>query len=122
MQGAGDAYRLSGKVIDRTGNPVAYATVRITQTNIAVPTDTDGYFELVLQEGTHKGSVSAIGYKASDFEIKLTGNASIDIVLDENSVMLDGVSVYGKSASKQLEEGAFSGSSRKHGAYVKLGN
>lgn len=108
MQGAGDAYRLSGKVIDRTGNPVAYATVRITQTNIAVPTDTDGYFELVLQEGTHKGSVSAIGYKASDFEIKLTGNASIDIVLDENSVMLDGVSVYGKSASKQLEEGAFS--------------
>ena len=52
-----------GSVIDELGEPVVGATVQAKGTNIAVPTDIDGYFALKVPKSTKEIQISYIGYK-----------------------------------------------------------
>lgn len=107
-QGAVSVHTLSGKVKDKSGEPVPYATIKIDNSKSGILTDIDGNFGLRLRAGVHRGTASAIGYKTAEFETKLTRDTLIEIVMEEDAVELRGVNVYGKSDTKKLEEGAFS--------------
>lgn len=107
-QAANLVYTLSGKVSDRSGEPITYATITIQENRTVIPTDGDGCFKLKLKPGVYEGVVSAIGYKTGGFRVKLNKDTEVEIVLDEDAVQLSGVNVYGKSTARRLEEGAFS--------------
>lgn len=108
IQAAVPTYKLSGNVADRSGESIPYATITIGNGKVPVMSDAEGVFELKLPAGDYKGVATATGYKPATFEVKLTQDRSIKIVLDEDAVALKGVSVYGKSTAKRLEDGAFS--------------
>ncbi len=106
-QGAAADYVLSGVVVDADKAPIAYATVSLNKGKCVSLTDSDGHFEFRLPQGRYDGKVSIIGYKTKTFEVTLTKNMHLNFELEESTVDLQSVSVYGKTASKQLEEGAF---------------
>lgn len=108
LQGASLPYLLSGRVTDASGEAVAYATVRVNGDKHVMATDSEGLFRLSLPEGSYKGMVSAVGYIAAGFDVRLTCDTLLRIVLEEETLLLKGVNVYGKSGARQLEEGAFS--------------
>ncbi len=98
---------LSGKVTDNNGNPVPYATVGLEKTGIGTYTDDNGKYELQLSPGKYTITVSSIGYKIIYVELNINTNQKQDFVIEESSVNLDGVNVYGKSQAQQMREGAF---------------
>jgi outer membrane cobalamin receptor len=106
-QAEGSVYVLSGNVKDSSGELIPYATIRVADNKYVAATDDKGTFRLKLPMGTYKGEVTAIGYKTADFGLKLAKDTSIEIVLAEDAIKLQGVNVYGKSVAKKLEEGAF---------------
>ncbi|MCM1295545.1 MAG: carboxypeptidase-like regulatory domain-containing protein [Muribaculaceae bacterium] len=108
LQAANPSYIFSGKVKDPSGEPVPYATIRISDNEYVAVTDLEGIFEVTLQSGNYSGIVTAVGYKSKDFTVVLSHNTSLELVLEEDAVALRGVNVYGKKASQRLEEGAFS--------------
>lgn len=108
LQAADSVYVLSGNVTDGSGEAVSYATVKVDIDRYVVATDVNGLFKIKLPEGTYRGTVSAIGYETSTFEIKLISDTTLKITLEDDAVLLKGVNVYGKSTAKKLEEGAFS--------------
>ncbi|MEO7212938.1 SusC/RagA family TonB-linked outer membrane protein [Mucilaginibacter sp.] len=81
---------LTGKVTDEKGEPVAGASVRIKNTNTGAITNGIGVFSLNY---TGQGTlvVTAIGLTAQ--EVKLTGQAQVNVVLTEDSKQLNEVVV-----------------------------
>lgn len=81
---------LKGKVTDEKGEPVAGASVKIKNTNIGSVTGGSGMFSINY---TGQGTlvVSAIGFTAQ--EIKLTGQAQVNIALAEDNKVLNEVVV-----------------------------
>jgi outer membrane receptor protein involved in Fe transport len=100
-------YTLTGHVVDYQGEPITYAVVRLDNSKSTV-TDNSGTFVLKLSAGEYKCAVSATGYKPKDVNVRVSKNTKIDIALEESNIVLDDVSVYGKSASKIVEDGVFS--------------
>lgn len=107
MQAANSTYTLSGKVVDSKGEAVSYAIIRLNGNKGAMTTDIEGAFSLILPEGYYAGNASATGYKQKDFDVSLTKDTRLEIVLQEDAVALKGVNIFGKSKARMLEEGAF---------------
>jgi len=103
-----------GRVFDRSsGNPVAYATVKISQlpdSTLAggAMTDEDGHFDIDnLKYGDYQMTVSTVGYR--DVSRKFSLNADhqrenfTQLYMAEDSKMLDEVTVTGQKSSMRLE-------------------
>jgi TonB-linked SusC/RagA family outer membrane protein len=75
--------KITGKVLDDTGNPVIGATVSIPDLKAGSITDIDGNYELSLNaaEGSYRVEVSYIGYKTEVLSVDIT-SASTQKVLD----------------------------------------
>ncbi|NDV81997.1 TonB-dependent receptor [Bacteroides sp. 51] len=99
--------QLSGRITDSNGNPAAYVTVGVESTTQGTYTNDNGFYTLQLAPGRYKIAVSSVGYKLQQIEINLKADRKQDFVLEESSVNLDGVQVYGKSQAQQLREGSF---------------
>ena len=106
-QAANPVYTLSGKITDEAGLPVTYATVGLDNARYVSAVNMDGEFSIKLPVGEYNGNVSAVGYKDSEFKVKVSCDTVLTIVLEEDVINLEGVEVYGKSNAKRLEEGAF---------------
>ena len=91
---------VSGTVTDNTGEPLIGASVVVSGTNEAVATDIDGNFTI---KADSKGSlkVSYVGYEART--VKIEGKTSLDIVLLENTAMLNEVVVVGYGQMKKSD-------------------
>jgi Outer membrane cobalamin receptor protein len=98
--------QLSGKVTDSSGWPIAFATVGVENSSKGTYTNDNGQYTLNLEKGKYKIVVSSIGYKSFHEEITLNGSKKQDFVLEESSVNLEGVNIYGKSKIQQLREGS----------------
>jgi TonB-linked SusC/RagA family outer membrane protein len=81
---------LKGKVTDEKGEPIAGASVKIKNTNIGSVTNGSGMFSLNY---TGQGAlvVTAIGFTGK--EVKLTGQAQVNIALAEDNKVLNEVVV-----------------------------
>lgn len=97
--GASIKKTISGKVVDATGEPIIGATIMVKGTRTGSTTDFDGAFEFQAPEdGTL--SVSYIGYTTQ--EIALKGRNTFDIVLQEDTQMLEEVVVVGYGSQKRV--------------------
>ena len=107
-QAAKPLYTLSGRISDRSNEPVSFATLTLNDKKYITTADVDGRYEIKLEKGTYSGVVTAVSYRTFEFKIDLTKDTVFDIVMEDDAVQLQTVNVYGKTVGKQLEEGAFS--------------
>ena len=90
---------ITGTVVDETGMTVIGATVMVKGTNDGTITDMDGNFSLQGKVGTTL-VVSYVGYATLEVKInKLTGN---NLVLKEDSEVLEEVVVVGMGTQKRI--------------------
>lgn len=83
--------KVTGTIVDETGQPVIGATVLVKGTTTGVVSDPEGKFILHLPEGKSTLVISFIGYEPQ--ELKAVPN--MKVVLKEQSQMLEGVVVTG---------------------------
>lgn len=75
---------VSGRVIDETGAPVPYATVRVSNSTVGVSADGEGRFTIRAVPGASL-VVSAAGYSTS--EIKVPEAGEITVTINSNSTL-----------------------------------
>ena len=92
------AATVKGLVVDANGEPIIGASVLLKGTTNGTITDIDGNFTL---QGVKAGTlvISYIGYKTQ--EVVVSGNASLKVVLTEDSEVLDEVVVVGYGTQKK---------------------
>lgn len=84
---------IKGRIIDGAGMPLAGATIRAVGTDVALPTDTDGRFELHLPKGAKQLMVSFIGFQTETVCIDSLINGAGDLKLTQQVVSMDGVMI-----------------------------
>ncbi|RKF04738.1 TonB-linked SusC/RagA family outer membrane protein [Tenacibaculum lutimaris] len=85
--------KISGKVVDKTGEPLPGATVSIKGTSIGVSTDFDGNFQLELTNEAKTLVVSFVGFETK--EINIGSETVFNITLLEDAQVLDEVVIIG---------------------------
>lgn len=88
---------IRGTVVDSNGYPIIGASVLVKGTSNGTITDIDGNFTLQNVSGTLQ--VSYIGYKTQEIVIK--GQKNLEIVLKEDTEVLDEVVVVGYGVQKK---------------------
>lgn len=95
-----DGKTIKGKVRDKSGEPIIGANIVLEGSNIGVITDIDGFFELknIPEDGRIK--VSFIGFKEQIISLK--GKTYFDLILSDDSEMLDEIVVVGYGVQKKV--------------------
>ena len=89
--------RISGKVVDESGEPLAGAVVMINgDSSSAVGTDIDGKFSIAATSGKNVLTVSMIGFRTAS--VDAVPGQNIEIVAQQDSYELEGVVFTGYSA------------------------
>ena len=92
--------KISGIITDEKGEPIIGANIAVVGTTIGIISDMDGKYELEVLEGAEV-KVSYIGYNPQSF--KVTQKTSYNIVLKEDSEMIDEVVVVGYGTIKKSD-------------------
>ena len=92
---------VSGTVTDAAGEPLIGASVLVKGTSSGTVTDYDGAYNLQLPDGAEELVVSYIGFAA--VEEPINGRSTVAIVLSENSVGLDAVTVTALGIEKETK-------------------
>lgn len=95
---ATDAITVTGTVTDATGEPVIGATVMVKGTQNGTMTDLDGNYTLPNVSGKTL-IISYVGMQTQ--EVQVNGRTKIDIVLNDDTTMLDQVVVVGYGTQKK---------------------
>lgn len=90
---------IQGSVVDESGNPIIGANIIIEGTTQGVMTDIDGRFQLTGIEESATLVISYIGYQ----EIKIKAEATMNIVLKEDSELLDEIVVVGYGTMRRKD-------------------
>lgn len=94
--------KLSGRIVDSKGEPLAGAAIMLKNSTRGVLTDNDGYFAI---DGLKQGTVlivNNLGYQ--DVEYTYTGKDNITIVMQDQSNYLDDVVIvaFGEQKKESL--------------------
>lgn len=91
---------ITGRVTDESGTPLPGVTIQLVGTSTGTTTDLNGLYKIAVTTGTLR--FSFVGFVAQ--EILLTNQTTIDIVLKEETSMLNEVVVvgYGTQRKKDL--------------------
>ncbi len=93
-------FTVKGVIVDKTGFPLPGANVMEKGTTTGTITDLDGNFSLgVTKKGTTL-TISFMGYTSKDIVVK---DQTVNIVLEENSKLLDEVVVVGYGTMKKRD-------------------
>ena len=90
---------ISGRVLDAQGQPVIGATVQNMTTKAGAMTDYDGRFSIVAESGQTL-QVYMLGYK--DASVQVTSANNVEIVLTEDTEMLEETVVVGYATQKKI--------------------
>ncbi|WP_319590111.1 TonB-dependent receptor [uncultured Draconibacterium sp.] len=90
---------ITGTVVDEQDNPVIGATVIVKGTQIGVPTDLDGNFELQVPTDKEILLISFIGMEPQ--EINIANQTKLEVVLAPSSVQLEETIVVGYGQQKK---------------------
>lgn len=93
---------ITGKVVDKSGQPVIGAMVIERGTNNGTGTDIDGNYELKVKSEDAVLDVSIIGYNSAS-AILTAGQSKADFVLEEEAIKLDDVVVIGYGAQNKRD-------------------
>lgn len=86
-------FTLSGKVTDNSSNPLANASVYITELKKGTTTNFNGKFAMTLKEGDYTIKVMYLGYKPKTKKVSITKNTILNFKLNPNETVLDEVLV-----------------------------
>ncbi|MBP5234575.1 MAG: TonB-dependent receptor plug domain-containing protein, partial [Bacteroidales bacterium] len=92
--------KVTGRITDNSGQGVINASVMVKGTNNGVVADLDGYYEIVVSQGSTL-VYSSIGYK--DQEVVVGTQSVINVLLVENSELLDEIVVVGYGTMKRSD-------------------
>ena len=92
-------FKVTGKVVDNTGEGVIGATVLEQGTTNGTVTDMDGNFELVVSNKEVTLEISYIGYSKS--VVKVKSGVAVTVTLKEDTEVLDEVVVVGYGTQKK---------------------
>ena len=90
--------QLSGKVVDRDGEPIIGASVMVAGQNIGAVTDIDGAYSLVVPAQASI-TVSCIGYVSQT--VPVNGNSVLNFTLQEDSEYLEETVVVGYGVQRK---------------------
>jgi len=93
---------ITGKVVDKSGQPVIGAMVIERGTNNGTGTDIDGKYELKVKGEDAVLDVSIIGYNSASATLT-AGQSKADFVLEEEAIKLDDVVVIGYGAQNKRD-------------------
>ena len=96
---AKEKHKVRGRVVDSNGAPVIGAGIMISEENGAI-SDMDGYFTLELDNAYAQLKVVSLGFETT--EIKLNGRSNIEIVLKEDTQVLEESVVVGYGTQKKV--------------------
>lgn len=91
---------ISGKITDKSGEPLIGVTVMAKGTTTGAVTDIDGNFTLPNVSKGQQIQLSYVGYQPTTFKVGDTNN--YDIRMQENSELLDEVVVVGYGSQKKV--------------------
>lgn len=112
---------VSGKVSDAKGDGVPGASVTVKGTTTGTISDANGGFKINVPNSGGTLVFSSIGYKTQ--EVKLTGQSTINVSMEDDAASLDEVVVTGYSIDKRREStGAISTVKSKDLTAVPSGN
>ncbi len=112
---------VSGKVSDSKGDALPGASITVKGTATGAISDAGGNFKINVPNSGGALVVSSIGYKTQ--EIKLAGQSTINVVMEDDAAVLDEVVVTGYSVDKRREStGAISTVKSKDLTAVPSGN
>ena len=103
-------YVLKGKVIDETGTPIPYVSIKAENQNKVIITDTSGQFSLTSPDSSTNIVASAVGFKSKNMLLKK--DMQPIVTMNRTSLNLDEVVVTGyanqrkkalSSASKNVQ-------------------
>ena len=98
------AYILKGKAVNaRTGEVIEDLAIRVKGTNLLGVTNAQGNFELELPAGYNVLSIRAMGIAATEREVIMYSDGSLNLVLEEGLQQLDEV-VVEADAAKNVED------------------
>jgi len=81
-----------GRVLNKEGQPVSYATVYIHELSIGVSADERGEFRIVLPKGEYTCEISSLGYKRDKFKLVIqTSQIVREITLEDEFYLLEDV-------------------------------
>lgn len=98
---------LSGEVKGKDGTPLSSVTVALENTSVGTFTDEEGRYSLVVVPGKHTLILTLLGYNTIKNNVDIRRNKTLDFIMEENSVTLNQVEVYGKTKTQRIKEGAF---------------
>ena len=81
-------YQIHGEISDKSGNPLAGASVTVENTYLGVISNSDGTYNLTVpREGVYNLRFSYVGYKTQIIEIKVKGNSVINISMSTDPML-----------------------------------
>lgn len=92
---------VSGNVTDNTGEPLIGVTVQVANSTIGAATDLDGNYNLKNVPSKGKLIFSYVGYATQTIEVK--GQTLINVVMTEDSKVLDDLVVVGYGTMKRSD-------------------
>lgn len=91
---------IKGNVVDKNGEPIIGANIRVKGTSTGTISDIDGNFALEIDGNAQSLEVSYIGYETRNIPLK--GQKEFKIVLKEDTETLDEVVVVGYGTQKKV--------------------
>lgn len=102
---------VQGKITNTDRLPLPNATIKTTDGNLSVKTDTGGHFSFRTAQANLSLEVSFTGYKSRQVEVDLPLNAPLGIILEVNTAELEEIRVLAntgyQSLPKERSTGAF---------------
>jgi len=92
---------ISGKVVDKQGQPVPGVSVKLKGTNIGTTTNGDGLYSLQITSGSGTLVFSILGYALQ--EVNIGSDPVINVTLAEESSALDEVVVIGYGTQRRAD-------------------
>lgn len=87
-------YTLSGMVIDtESGQPMAFANIRIEGTSRGTSANIQGEFELKLKKGNYNVIASFIGFKSDTASVNMDNNQNLVLLLNPVAIRMEEVTV-----------------------------
>ena len=93
---------IKGRVLDDAGDPVAFATIKSKENNVAAVADSKGDFVLKAPDSILTVQVSSVGYANKNVQLKSVTTTN-KIVLEEEKSSLSEIVVTGMASGKRKE-------------------
>ncbi len=104
--------KITGKVIDNAGNPVAGATVNVKGSSVSTVTTSDGVFAINVPSPTSSLIISSVGFGSETIALK--NRTSVTVALQASATDLQDIVVIGYGTKKKSDvTGALSSISEK---------